>query len=217
MALHLAAAAHSEGRSTILCHDVDPQRSALDWRRERRIDGPDVAEAKVGTLFTARQSAVRAGVDLMVLDTRPSSDMESAEAVRFADLCLIVVRPCYFDLRAIVRTVELVTNMNRRGLFVLNQAPIRHRGTEPKLIRETVAELERLGLPVADRQLAVPHRLPDRGAPGSRRSGGRTPQQCGGRDQCAVASQVSRDLWPPEDKIETPVAMLERERVLELG
>ncbi len=215
VALHLAAAAHKEGRSTILC-DMDPQRSALDWRRERRIDGPDVAEAKVGTLFTARQSAVRAGVDLMVLDTRPSSDMESAEAVRFADLCLIVVRPCYFDLRAIVRTVELVTNMNRRGLFVLNQAPIRHRGTEPKLIRETVAELERLGLPVADVGLRF------RTAYQTAVRQGLAAQEVEPHSNAAVEinalwRQVSRDLWPPEDKIETPVAMLERERVLELG
>jgi chromosome partitioning protein len=142
--------------------------------------------------------------------------MESAEAVRFADLCLIVVRPSYFDLKAIVRTVELVTNMNRRGLFVLNQAPIRHRGTEPKLIRETVVELERLGLPVADvglrfrtaYQNAVRQGLAAQEAePGSNAA----------VEINALWRQVSRELWPVDDKIETPVAMLERERVLELG
>ena len=216
VALHLAAAAHGDGRSTILC-DMDPQRSALDWRRERRIDGPEVAEAKVGTLFTARQSAARAGVELMVLDTRPSSDMECAEAVRFADLCLIVVRPCYFDLKAIVRTVELVTNMNRRGLFVLNQAPIRTRGTEPKLIRETVAELERLGLPVADVGLRF------RTAYQNAVRQGLAAQEAEPNSNAAVEinalwRQVSRELWPPaEAPVEAVVAATERERVLELG
>ena len=216
VALHLAAAAHREGRSTVLC-DMDPQRSALDWRRERREDGPEVAEAKVGTLFTARQAAVRAGIDLMVLDTRPSSDMESAEAVRFADLCLIVVRPCYFDLKAIVRTVELVTNMNRKGLFVLNQAPIRTRGTEPKQIRETVSELERLGLPVADvglrfrtaYQNAVRHGLAAQEA---------EPESNAAIEINALWRQVSRELWPQvEEAVAESVAAPERERVLELG
>jgi chromosome partitioning protein len=217
VALHLATAAHAAGRATILC-DMDPQRSALDWRRERRIDGPEVAEAKVGTLFTARQSAVRAGVDLMVLDTRPSSDMECAEAVRFADLCLIVVRPCYFDLKAIVRTVELVTNMNRRGLFVLNQAPIRHRGTEPKLIRETVTELERLGLPVADVGLRF------RTAYQNAVRQGLAAQEAEPHSNAAVEinalwRQVSRELWPPvaDAPIETVVAATERQLAFELG
>ncbi|HWE45158.1 MAG TPA: AAA family ATPase [Caulobacteraceae bacterium] len=214
VALHLAAAAYRDGHSTILC-DMDPQRSALDWRRERRIDGPEVSEAKVGTLFTARQSAVRAGIDLMVLDTRPSSDMESAEAVRFADLCLIVVRPCYFDLKAIVRTVELVTNMNRKGLFVLNQAPVRTRGAEPRLIRETVAELEQLGLPVADGGLrfrtayqnAVRQGLAAQEA---------EPESNAAIEINALWAQVSRELWP-QDAVVAATVTTERERVLELG
>jgi chromosome partitioning protein len=210
VALHLAAAAHASGRATILC-DMDPQRSAIDWRRERQIPGPEVSEARVGTLFTARQAAVRSGAELMVLDTRPSSDMECAEAVRYADLCLIVVRPCYFDLKAIVRTVELVTNMNRRGLFVLNQAPIRHRGAEPRLIRETVDALEVLGLPVAEvglrfrtaYQSAVRNGLAAQEAePGSNAA----------LEINALWEQVSGELWPQPD---TPAGVYIRERVLD--
>jgi chromosome partitioning protein len=142
--------------------------------------------------------------------------MESAEAVRFADLCLIVVRPCYFDLKAIVRTVELVTNMNRRALFVLNQAPIRHRGTEPKLIRETVSELERLGLPVAD--VGLRYRTAYQNAVRQ----GLSAQEAEPGSNAAVEinalwRQVSRELWPPviDAAVEAPIAA--RERVLALG
>jgi chromosome partitioning protein len=147
VALHLAMAAWREGRRTLIA-DMDPQRSALDWRRERQADGPQVIEAKAGALFPARQAAARAGTELMVLDTRPSSDGEAAEAVRFADFCLLVVRPSFFDLRAIVRTVELVANMNRRAMFVLNQAPTRRNGEEPRAVKETAEALDALGLPV---------------------------------------------------------------------
>ena len=147
VALHLAVGAWLEGRKTLIA-DMDPQRSAMDWRRERPADGPQVAEAKAGALFPARQAATRAGVELMVLDTRPSTDMEAADAVRYADLCLIVVRPSFFDFKAIARTVELVSQMNRKGLFMLNQAPARRAGEEHKVVRDMVEALEGLGLPV---------------------------------------------------------------------
>jgi hypothetical protein len=86
----------------------------------------------------------------MVIDTRPSLVMEAAEAARMADLCLIVVRPCYFDLRAVGRTVEMISNLRREGMFVLNQAPVRRNGTEPRLIRDTVAALSAYRFPIAE-------------------------------------------------------------------
>ena len=150
VALHMAVAAERAGRKTLVA-DLDPQRSTLEWSRERQkfATTPTIAESKGGTLFTQRLSAARDGYDLMVIDTRPSTDLECAEAVRWADLCLIVVRPCYFDLRAITRTVELVTNMNKQGLFLINQAPSRRNGEEPKVILDTFEALLEMGLPVA--------------------------------------------------------------------
>jgi chromosome partitioning protein len=148
VAVHLAAAAQSAGLRVML-GDMDPQRSALEWSRERGMFGPNVVELKAGALFPARQQAARSGaVDLMVLDSR-SNDVEAAEAVRYADLCLIVVRPSFFDIRAISRTVELVTNMRKAGIFVINQAPSRRNGEEPRMIREAVDMLESYGLPIA--------------------------------------------------------------------
>lgn len=150
LGVHLAAAAQASGLK-VLMGDMDPQRSALDWSRERgALMEPAVVEMKPGAMFTGVQQAARAGVtDLMVLDSRSNYDNEAAEAVRYADLCLIVVRPCFFDIRAISRTVELVTNMRKSGLFVINQAPSRRNGEEPRLIREAVEALESFGLPVA--------------------------------------------------------------------
>lgn len=150
VALHMAVAAEQAGRKTLVT-DLDPQRSTSEWYRERlRMTAtPLVTEAKVGTLFTQRLGAAREGYDLMVVDTRPSTDLECAEAVRWADLCLIVVRPCYFDLKAITRTVELVSNMNKRAIFLINQAPSRRNGEEPRVISDTFDTLLAMGLPVA--------------------------------------------------------------------
>src|SRR3569833_898672 len=103
--LHLAVSAFHAGHRTLVC-DLDPQRSALDWRRERQIPGPEVIEAKGGALFPLRQNAEHTGVDLMVLNTRPSSNAETTETERRADQSQNEARPCFFDLKAIVRTVE---------------------------------------------------------------------------------------------------------------
>ncbi len=150
VALHLAVSAELAGHRTVVS-DLDPQRSASDWYRERisKTVVPVVTEAKVGTLFTQRLQAARDGYDLMVIDTRPSTDLECAEAVRWSDVCLVVVRPCYFDIKAVARTVEMVTNMNKKGVFLINQAPSRRCGEEPKVILDTFEALQDMGLPVA--------------------------------------------------------------------
>ncbi len=197
VATHLAVAAFASGRRTLLC-DLDPQRSTLDWRRERNIPGPDVMEVKAGALFPARQAAQRCDTELMVLDTRPANESDCAEAVRFADLCLVVVRPGFFDLKAVVRTVELVTNMNRKGLFVLNQAPVRTRGTEPRLIRETVEALDALGLPVANAGLRF--RTAYQNAVRVGRAVQETePDSNAAAEINALWRQVSRELWPVDE------------------
>ena len=148
VALHLAAAASASGRKVVVA-DLDPQRSACDWRRDRRATKPGVIETRPACLFVAHQSAQREGADLMVLDTAPSAGEDSAAAMRLADLCLIVVRPSATDLRAISRTVESVKRLNRRACFVINQAPSRRRGKEPAVIDRTIETLRAYGLPIA--------------------------------------------------------------------
>ncbi|HYF23120.1 MAG TPA: AAA family ATPase [Caulobacteraceae bacterium] len=195
VATHLACAAENAGRRTLLC-DLDGQRSALEWRRERREARPEVAEVKGGALFAARQNAIRGGYDLMVLDTPPSADGEAAEAVRFADLCLIVVRPGFFDLRAVVRSVRLVTDMRKRGLFVLNQAPPRRNGEEPRLIQETLEALENLGLPVAP--IGLRYRAAYQNAVRTGEAAQEaTPDSLAAFEINALWRHVQRELWPP--------------------
>ena len=148
LAVHLAVAAWA-GDMRVLIADLDPQRSASEWRRARTGPGPGLIESKAGALFVAQQASERAGVDLMVLDTRPSADSDAAEAIRCADLCLIVLRPSFFDLKATARMVDMTQAMGKTALFVLNQAPSRRGEREGPAVLEAVAALRALGLPLA--------------------------------------------------------------------
>ena len=148
VALHLAAAGAASGRKTLVA-DLDPQRSACDWARDRKSSKPAVMETRAGCLFVAHQAAERGGVELMVLDTAPSAGDEAAQAMRLADLSLIVVRPTALDLRAIARTAEMARRLNRRAVFVINQAPSRRRGREPACIDRAIETLHAYGLPIA--------------------------------------------------------------------
>jgi len=148
LAVHLAVAAWA-AEKRVLIADLDPQRSASEWRRMRAGSGPGLIESKIGALFVAQQASERAGVDLMVLDTRPSADSDTAEAVRCADLCLIVLRPSFFDLKATARTVDMVQAMGKSAYFVLNQAAPRRGDREVPAVLEIVQGLKQLGLPIA--------------------------------------------------------------------
>lgn len=148
LAVHLAVAAWA-GQRRVLIADLDPQRSASEWRRMRDGPGPGLIESKSGALFVAQQASERAGVDLMVLDTRPAADSDAAEAIRCADLCLIVLRPSFFDLKATARMVDMTQAMGKTAAFILNQAPPRRGEREGHAVLDTVEGLRPFGLPIA--------------------------------------------------------------------
>ena len=148
LAVHLAVASWAADLR-VLITDLDPQRSASEWRRARPGPGPGLIESKPGALFVAQQASERAGVDLMVLDTRPSADGDTAEAIRCADLCLIVLRPSFFDLKATARMVDMTQAMGKSALFVLNQAPPRRGEREGPAVLETIEGLRPFGVPIA--------------------------------------------------------------------
>jgi chromosome partitioning protein len=149
VAVHLAVAAWAKGQRRVLMADLDPQRSAAEWRRLRAGAGPGLIESKSSALFVAQQAADRANVDLMILDTRPASDSETAEVIRAADLCLVVLRPSFFDLKTVQRMAEMTGAMNKPTIFLLNQASSARGGREPAAVVEAVQSLRRRGLSVS--------------------------------------------------------------------
>lgn len=206
VAVQMAVASHASGRRTTII-DLDPQRSALDWRRERVGDGPEVMDGKAGGLFTSQLNARRSGTELLILDTRASNDVESAEAARMADFCLLVVRPSFFDVQSIARTAELVTNLRKPAYFVVNQAPSRRNGEEPMLIREAAEMLRGYGVPLAP--VGLRYRAAYQNAVRAGRAAQETaPDSLAAFEINTLWHYVRRELWPSEPRDESVDQML---------
>jgi chromosome partitioning protein len=154
VAVHLAVVAQQAGRRVLLI-DADPQRSAAGWWRERKADEPELVEADPRRLPEILAAAAEDGVDLAVIDTRPSAEADAAMAAKLANLSLVVTRPAILDLRAIGATTELVKASGRPGLIVLNACPAGRDGAEAVITREAREGLAAYGLPVARTSLGL--------------------------------------------------------------
>ena len=204
VAVHLATAAGAAGKHVLMA-DLDPQRSATEWRRMRQAEAPALIEAKAGTLFVASHTAERTGVNLMVLDTRPAQDSDIAEAVRLADLCVLVLRPSFFDLKAIGRTLEMTRAMGKPALFVVNQAPAQREHREPPAVLETVAALRELGAPLAPvglRSRNIYQTAVARGLTAQELA----PESAAAQEVNLLWSHIDQLLWPAADQVWAPAS-----------
>lgn len=197
LALHLAVAAQASGLSTLVA-DLDRQQSAVDWRRLREPDDLRVEAVKPGALFPRQQDLARQGLDLLIVDTGPSVEGDVEQAARCADLCVIVARPNFFDVRAVADSAALVSGLSRPAVFVINQAPSRRSGFEPPTVMRAVRDLQGLGYPVA------PIGLRARAAYQHGVAAGRTAQELDphGMAACEIGalwSWMFAALWPTAD------------------
>ena len=145
LSVHLATLAASEGRNVLIA-DLDPQRSAGDWRDVREGDAPMVAPVAPGALADLVEAARGAAVDLLVIDTPPHAEASIVPAARLADLALVPTRPAPFDLRAIGRTLDMLEGEGVHYAVVINATPPRLSGLESRIVREARKALD--GRPV---------------------------------------------------------------------
>lgn len=124
LAIHLAVAAQAAGRRVLLV-DLDPQGSAASWWRARAADTPELEAATPDKLPSLLDTARGAGVDLAVIDTRPSVEADAVQVAALSDFVLIPTRPAILDLRAVLATLDIVKGSTHRAALVLNacQAP----------------------------------------------------------------------------------------------
>ena len=152
LAVHLAVLAAESGRRVLLV-DTDPQRSAGDWWRVRKTDEPQLVECAANRVPTVLEAAERDGIDLVVVDTRPSVEADTADIARLSDMVLIPTRPGILDLRAIAPTTEVVRSVSPPGhttMIVLNAVPAARGFGENGLTAEARRALAAYHLPVAD-------------------------------------------------------------------
>ena len=147
LAVHLAVAAVQAGRRVLLV-DADPQGSAADWWRTRSADAPELVQCEAEQVADVAAAARRDGVDLVVVDTRPSVQADTVALARLADLVLIPTRPAILDLRAIGATAEVVRSVKARALVVLNAVPAGRGDAEAALTAEARQALNAYKVPV---------------------------------------------------------------------
>jgi chromosome partitioning protein len=150
LAANLAAALSERKRVALL--DIDPQQSLTRWHANRTQGDERVGKnglaalsftASAGWRVSGQLERLRAGHDVVVVDTPPQIDTEARLAVRGADLVLVPLQPSLPDLWAAETTLGLAAAERRRARLVLNRAPATSR-----LRAQVEAEIAERGLPL---------------------------------------------------------------------
>lgn len=122
LAAHLAVAAERVGDGPCVLIDTDPQASLSAWWNGREAETPAFAHASLKELPEKLSALAKAKFAYAILDTPPSVSDSIQAVVKLADLVVIPVRPSPHDLRAVGRTVELVTEAGKPFVFAVTQA-----------------------------------------------------------------------------------------------
>ena len=152
LAIHFAVMAQ-ESRKRVLLVDLDPQRSSAGWWRAREADTPQLVETEPDKLRGILDAARDDGVDLVVVDTRPSVEADAVQVATLADVVVIPTRPAILDLRAILETLNLVKG-TKKAHVVLNACPAPRGETEAPAATDARKALKAFGVPVAGPTIA---------------------------------------------------------------
>jgi chromosome partitioning protein len=148
IAIHLAVVAQTSGRRVLLI-DADPQGSAAAWWKARAAATPEMETASPDKLRGLLETARKQGVDLTVIDTRPSVEADAAQVAALSDFVLIPTRPAILDLRAILATLDIVKGSSVRAALVLNACQPPRGAGDASATNDARTALKAFGVPVA--------------------------------------------------------------------
>lgn len=126
IAIQLGVAAAQDGLKTALV-DIDPQGSLTGWAKFREGEnrnGPDCFAVQ-GWRAKAEIDRLTRDYDLVIIDSPPHAETESAIAIRAADLVIIPVQPSPLDVWASRATIDLARKEGRDAVFLFNRVPPR--------------------------------------------------------------------------------------------
>ncbi len=133
--------------------DIDPQGSLTMWGKLRQNAPKAVARITVATVSGWRLGSelekLKAGHDIVLIDSPPVIDSDARRAIRAADLVLIPLNPSPPDLWAAEGTIKLATEEKRGVALVFNRAPAASR-----LRKRMEAEITARGITLLDTALA---------------------------------------------------------------
>lgn len=137
---HLAVQAEAAGYGPVAVIDTDPQGSLAEWWNSRQSQTPYFARASLDELEEDLKALASLGTRLAIIDTPPAITQAIQQVVHSADMVILPVRPSPHDLRAAAGTVELVEDIDRPFVFVVNGATAR-----AKITGDTAVTLSQYG------------------------------------------------------------------------
>lgn len=145
LSIHLAVAFTHAGKNVALL-DLDPQTSATEWSDVREADFPHVQSIQASQLTKVMGQMRDIGADIIILDTAPHAEATALAAARAADLVLIPCRPSIVDIRAMQKTIDMLSIVKVPAFAVLNA--VQHSSlSSASEAEKTISRV--LGLPVA--------------------------------------------------------------------
>ena len=147
LAIHFAVMAQASGKRVLLV-DIDPQRSSTGWWRARDAETPQLVETEPERLRDILEAARADGIDLVVVDTRPSVEADAVQVAMLADVIVVPTRPAILDLRAILETLNIVKG-SKKAHVVLNACPAPRGAAEAPAAVDARRALKAFGVPVA--------------------------------------------------------------------
>ncbi|MDJ0950532.1 MAG: ParA family protein [Alphaproteobacteria bacterium] len=122
LAGHIAVEAERAGAGPVAIIDTDPQGNLTDWWNERQSETPVFAHSVIAELERDLETLRSHGIRLVVIDTPPAISDTISKVVARSDLVVIPTRPSPHDLRAAGLTIDLVEQLGKPMVFVVNGA-----------------------------------------------------------------------------------------------
>ena len=129
LAGHIAVQGELAGAGPVAIIDTDPQGSLSDWWNARQAPTPVFAQTFISRLAQDLQKMRDIGIEILIFDTPPAITATIEQVIRVCDLVVVPTRPSPHDLRAAGATVDIVENLDKSLVFVLNGATPRARIT----------------------------------------------------------------------------------------
>lgn len=148
LAIHLAVQAQN-GALRVLLVDLDPQGSTSAWWQARSADTPQMDATTPAKLPALLDAARKGGIDLVIIDTRPSVEADAIQVAALSDFVLVPTRPSILDLRAILATIDIVKGSRMRAAIVLNACQAPRAGGEASTTTDARKALNAFGVAVA--------------------------------------------------------------------
>ncbi|MFC4995943.1 AAA family ATPase [Rubritalea tangerina] len=171
LAINLAVASQLKGKSAMIA-DMDSQQSSSMWHTARADDFPYVQATDSKGLKQLHAAAEEQGFDHFFIDTAPTSNKDSLEAVEIADVIAVTCKPSIMDLRAISNTIDLIEMAKLKdkckAFMVLSMVEQQH--TRPRRIGSATKRAKNESLPSMVRHQSCLQTLTNRrrGGPGIR-------------------------------------------------